>query len=86
MSDEPYTEEDEKLAESLVDEAMTRFRPLLTEEQQDEIREYLVDMLLATKSGRRKLALVKVFVGDHSDQVDRFGNPILPEKKESGTG
>lgn len=84
MSEEPYTDAEEKLAESLVDEAMEKYAKFFTPEQHDEVREYMVDMLLATKEGRRKLALVKPYGITRSDEVDRFGNPLVPIKSQEG--
>lgn len=54
----PYTPEDEAFAESLVDQALEPYRSL-PQRVRDDIKEYLVDELLATEEGRHRLRIVK---------------------------
>ena len=50
-----YRPEDEPLAESLVDEAIERFRHVIPAAELQEIRDYLVVSLLGTEEGRERL-------------------------------
>lgn len=54
----PYTPEDEAFAERLVDEALEPYKSL-PQHVRDDIKEYLVDELLATEDGRRRLRLAR---------------------------
>lgn len=81
----PYTEEDERLAEAIVDKAMEKYRKLLPEAVVADMRDYLVDELLATEDGRRKL---RAFTAHDaalkpSGDEERFpGIEAPPAKKE----
>ncbi|MBL8744374.1 MAG: hypothetical protein JNK04_24875, partial [Myxococcales bacterium] len=55
MSGAGYTDEDETTAEHIVATAMKRYRALLPAHVVEDMSEYLVDELLATAEGRRKI-------------------------------
>jgi hypothetical protein len=73
----PFTDEEHQLAETIVDEVCLRYQSLIPADDLAEMRDYMVDMLLATTEGRRKLAMVKDFKGTYSDEIDRFGSEAL---------
>lgn len=55
MSGLPYSEEDEQLAELIVDKAMEKYRKLVPAAVVADMRDFLVDEMLATEEGRRKM-------------------------------
>ncbi len=88
MSRDPtYTAQDEAIAEHIVATAMKKYRPLLPAEVVEDVTEYLVDELLATADGRRKLSLYRAGLDvDISGEVARV--PIARPKdggEKSGT-
>lgn len=53
--DEPHTDEEEQLAEELVEIALAKYLPALPDALANVLREQLVDELLATRAGKRAL-------------------------------
>lgn len=59
-NEEPYTDDEEKLAESIVDETLAPLRRVVSPEVLDALREEMVDELLATRAGRCALESARV--------------------------
>jgi hypothetical protein len=87
MSEPSYTAQDEAIAEHIVATAMKKYRSLLPAHVVEDMSEYLVDELLATADGRRKLSLYRAGLDvDISGEVVRV--PIKKPKsggEQSGT-
>lgn len=85
MSALPYSAEDEKLAELIVDKALEKYRKLMPEAVVADMRDFLVDEMLATEEGRRKL---RAFTAHDaalkpSGEEERFpGLEVVPEVKK----
>jgi hypothetical protein len=56
---DPYTDEEERLAEQLVDEAMIKYRHTLSAHDFEETREFFIVKLLSTDEGKAKLAALR---------------------------
>lgn len=54
-----YTDEDEELAEALVDRVIVRYDTVVSARFFDQMRELLIVELLTTEEGRRHLARVQ---------------------------
>lgn len=54
-----YTDEDEALAEALVDQVIVRYHHVVSPRFFDQMRELLIVELLTTEEGRRQLARVQ---------------------------
>lgn len=83
----PYSEEDERIAYALVEEALAPFRKLTSGKRLEEVREQMVDELLATENGRAKIRTAKAYMMAKSEDL-----PLGPEaeaaseKKKQGSG
>ncbi len=80
----PYTPEDEAFAERLVDEALEPYKSL-PQHVRDDIKEYLVDELLATEDGRHRLGVVKPrATADFSEErgIDQRVKEAIAEKAQ----
>ncbi len=85
MPEFAYRPEDEPLAESLVDEAIERFRHLIPAAELQEIRDYLVVSLLGTEEGRERLHRAREYKGKpQSDEQDI--SQLQTELKRRGLG
>ena len=79
----PYTEEEERVAESLVDEAIRGFDQAVPAPELAEIRDAMVDELLCTSYGRAKLRpFLKPPTVLESAELERIA---MEKKKESGS-
>lgn len=84
-----FTEEDQALAESLVAEAMARYRRILPEQVFADMAEYMVAELLCTAEGQRKLRMVRPMVNTplQSEETARFpGALAVADTEELPTG
>jgi hypothetical protein len=81
--DDP-TEDEERLAEELAEEAVAELDPLMTRRERSAIKERLIDELLFTEAGRLKLrAAGPPPVVDRSAELARTSDGREPRKKAS---
>jgi hypothetical protein len=86
LSAEPYSDEDEALAESLVAQVMEKYRGVLPADVFTDLSETMVDELLATPEGRDKLW---AFKGDSAKVVksaDLEIHPTIAEARRKARG